>query len=123
MQAKFESTQYSKLKFSEDQQANEDEGIIIPMKPNVPINPRHHNNFFQPQPHQIPPPFARTMPMYSVTNSPIAMMNYFNTQTNSHHLPSVEHEQHYHAPVQHTQHNMPQHIPIDLVSFQRNFHH
>lgn len=105
--------------FAEDQQAIEDEGIVIPMKPNVPLNNpynRNHNNYYQPS--SQPSAFARALPLYSttVTNSPIAMMNYFNTPS-SQHASHMEHESHFlqhhqqHAPPQHQQH-----IPIDLVS-------
>ena len=73
---------------TEDQQAIDDEGIIIPMKPSMPHvpfnNPYHRSqgNFFQSQQAAA---YARAaMPMYSttVTNAPIAMMNYFNTAAN-----------------------------------------
>lgn len=55
----------------------EDEGIIIPVKqPMMPMmqnRPQPQNNYYQQQPYP-------QLPMYSatVTNSPIAMMNYYN---------------------------------------------
>lgn len=99
---------------TEDQQAIEDEGIIIPIKPNVPMNNpynRNHNNFFQ-SPAQPSQAYARALPLFSttVTNSPVSMMNYFNAPTGQ--LSNiVEQEQHYQS-----QHQKLQNIPIDLVS-------
>ena len=69
---------YLRKVLKEDQQAMEDEGIIIPIKPTniMSYNNRNSNNYYQ-------QPFAAQHPLYptAVTNSPIAMMNYFNSQS------------------------------------------
>lgn len=104
---------------TEDQQAIDDEGIIIPMKPsmpNVPFNNPYHRsqgNFFQSQQAAA---YARAaLPMYSttVTNAPIAMMNYFNTAANQQAM-NMEHD----SFVNHNQQLQPpkKQLSIDLVS-------
>lgn len=103
---------------TEDQQAIEDEGIIIPMKPNmpnVPNNPYNRNqSYFHPN-QQTPQAFNRALPMFSanLANAPIAMMNYFNQHTLSHPA-NMEHENGF---TNHHQAPQKQQIPIDLVSF------
>lgn len=109
--------EFPNFDFTEDQQAIEDEGIIIPIKQNVPMNNpynRNQNNFFQP-PNQPPQAFARALPMYSttVTNSPVSMMNYFNAPTTQQ-LVSAEHENPYQVHQQKLQN-----LPIDLVSTEK----
>lgn len=98
---------------AEDQQAIEDEGIIIPMKPNVPVNNLYNNrnpaNFFQ----QQPAAFQRALPMYSVTNTPIAMMNYFNAPNP--HLMSQDQDYVNPSVFQHAPLVARPSIPIDLV--------
>lgn len=99
---------------TEDQQAIEDEGIIIPMKPTInnPYN-RNHANFFQPQQQ---PSFARTaLPMFTtnVTNNPIAMMNYFNAHPLQQAMQN-EPEINYYGNNNISQ--LKQQIPIDIVS-------
>lgn len=82
------------------------------MKPNVPVNNlynRNPSNFFQ----QQPAAFQRALPMYSVTNTPIAMMNYFNAP-NPH---VMNHDQDYagSSAFQHAPLAVRPSIPIDLV--------
>lgn len=105
-------------RFAEDQQAIEDEGIIIPMKPNMPHVPfnnpynRNSNNFFQQQPQQ-PPAFARALPLYHPASNPqLAMMNYYNAPNHQQAL-NMEQENIY---VNLNQPQPKQQIPIDVVS-------
>jgi hypothetical protein len=106
----------------------EDEGIIFPLKssiapPHLPnIYNRNHNTAY----FQSPSP---AMPLYSttVTNSPIAMMNYFNAPPPN----ALRHHHHQQQQQQHSQqqfyhHQLPensgqeqpllQHIPVNVVS-------
>lgn len=108
---------FPSLQSTEDQQAIEDEGIIIPMKPTPHSSnayARHQANFFQPQQQ---PSFARSpLPMFTtnVTNNPIAMMNYFNAsalqQQAIQNEPEVQHYGNHNQTTKQT-------IPIDIVSF------
>lgn len=96
----------------------DDEGIIIPMKPHVPvINPNYRNsgNFFQPQ--QVAAYARAALPLYSttVTNAPIAMMNYFNTPASQQAM-NMEQEP-YLSQIQHPLQLQPKkQLSIDLVS-------
>ena len=108
----------TKNKLSEDQQAIEDEGIIIPMKPHVPLNNmynRNPNHFFQPQQQA----FQRALPVYSttVTNTPISMMNYFNAPNPHAMNHESEHSYIQPNPSQHQPLQQKQSMPIDLVNF------
>lgn len=91
-----------------------------PHMPHVPLNnPYHRNpgNFYQP--HQAVPYARPSLPMYSttVTNAPIAMMNYFNAPANQQAL-NFEQENAYANQFQ--QQQQQQHpkkqLSIDLVS-------
>lgn len=70
---------YLRKVLKEDQQALEDEGVIMPMKPanTVPtlnrFNPLSQSNFF-------PPPQQSYPHLYSTSNPSIALMNYYNNQ-------------------------------------------
>lgn len=95
---------------TEDQQAIEDEGLVIPMKPNVPIVNQYNRNpinYFQ-TPAQPATAFARPLPLYpaNINNAPLAMMNYYNTPSHQH-APIMEHYQ--------TGIHQQQKIPIDVV--------
>lgn len=106
------------MTFTEDQQAIEDEGIIIPMKSNMPHasmnNPynRSQGNFYH---QQAPPAFGRNLPMYSttVTNAPIAMMNYFNNPTQSPIMMEQDHTFNH-------QQQLKQQLPIEAVGSLRH---
>lgn len=110
---------YLRKVLKEDQQAIEDEGIVIPMKQQITPNGNHftrnHQNFFQPQQQ---PAFTRALPLYAtnVTNSPLAMMNYFSAAPN--HAIQMEHEMRQHQQIQPLFHQ-PQPIPIDLVRIEK----
>jgi hypothetical protein len=106
----------------EDQQALEDEGIIVPMKSNVPpqmpnLYNRNQNTYFQ----QSQSAFAPPLPVYSttLTNSPIAMMNYFNAPSNRQQQHQQHHQQqHQHHLLEHVENSfLQQHIPVDMVTF------
>lgn len=104
---------------TEDQQAIEDEGIIIPMKPTMPHssmnNPynRNQSHYFQPQ---QPSPFVRA-PLYTtnVTNNPIAMMNYYNANPLQQAIQNDQGNQLY---GNNNLSQFKQQNPIDVVSFQ-----
>lgn len=116
---------YLRKVLKEDQQAMEDEGIIIPIKP-LNIVPmmnafnRTPNNFFQQQ-------FSPALPIYNptISNSPIAMMNYYNThnqqqQQNHHHHQQQTAEMHQQQQTKsnHQQYDtsmLQQHISMDVV--------
>lgn len=112
---------------TEDQQAIDDEGIIVPMKPtmpqssmNNPNNPynRNQQNFFQPQQQ---PTFARSaLPLYTtnVTNNPIAMMNYFHSNPLHQALQNESANNLYGNNTNFSQ--FKQQIPIDVVSLANN---
>jgi hypothetical protein len=104
---------YLRKVLKEDQQAIEDEGIIIPMKQPLAINnhfTRNQQNYFQPQQQQA---FSRALPLYptNIGNQSMPMMNYFNSQQS--HAVQIEHEMR-HQQVHQQQQQQP--IPIDLVS-------
>lgn len=101
---------YLRKVLKEDQQAIDDEGIIIPMKPaaiHAPYN-RNPQNFFQPQPPSQA--FNRALPIYQQPPLPqhLPLMNFYNQQANMQHL-TVEND--FGAHQQHPK------IPIDIVSF------
>ena len=120
---------YLRKVLKEDQQAMEDEGIIIPIKPlnTVPMMNafnRTPNNYFQQQ-------YPSALPIYNptISNSPIAMMNYYNTHNqqqqqqqhqhqNQHHLQNVEMHQQQQPKTNHQQYDtsmLQQHISMDVV--------
>lgn len=108
---------------TEDQQAIEDEGIIIPMKPNMPNvpmnNPYSRNQSFFHTNTQNPQAFNRVLPIFSSNLSnaqgPLAMMNYFN----QHNGLNLEHDNSF---ITHQPAPQKQQIPIDLVRLMILFH-
>jgi hypothetical protein len=86
--------------------------VAPPHLPNI-YNRNQNTPYFQPPSIAA----ASAMPLYSttVTNSPIAMMNYFNAPTNT-----IRHHNHHqqHQPTENFGHEqfLLQHIPVDVVS-------
>lgn len=114
---------YLRKVLKEDQQAIEDEGIIIPIKP---INTAPIMNAFNRTPNNyFPQQYPTALPIYNPTiaNSPIAMMNYYNThnpqqQQQNHQLQHVEMHQQQQPKSNHQQYDtsmLQQHISMDVV--------
>lgn len=84
----------------------------MPQLPN--LYNRNHNTYFQ-SPHQA---FVPPLPVYSttVTNSPIAMMNYFNTPSNRNLQQHQQHHQHQQVESSIENSFLQQHIPVDMVT-------
>lgn len=108
---------YLRKVLKEDQQAMEDEGIIIPIKPlnTLPIMNafnRTPNNYFHQQ------QYSPVLPIYNPTNSnsPIAMINYYNT----HNQQQQQQQNHQSEIIHHQQQPKTSHHQIDTSMLQQH---
>jgi ankyrin repeat-rich membrane spanning protein len=106
----------------EDQQAIEDEGIVIPSKTNMPHLPQS-NNIYNRNPHHFQQPptggFHRNLPLYSTTatNSPVTMMSYYNPPNGPVHHQLMEQDHQGSFGYQHQFQPRKQQVLRDVVSW------